>query len=80
VGHLDSKRRVDVFLAGGKMRHKKDSKCIFGWWDSKTKKRRESTKRASGTVRHKTESGCIFGWWDSEAQKGEWVYLRLVGQ
>jgi hypothetical protein len=33
VGQRDTKRRVDVFLAGGTVRHKKESECIFGWWD-----------------------------------------------
>jgi hypothetical protein len=61
------------------VRHKKESGCIFGWWDSETQKGEwmyfwlvghwETNGRvdvffAGRTVRHKKESGCIFGWWD----------------
>jgi hypothetical protein len=38
VGQKDTKKRVDVFLADGTLRHKKESGCIVGWWDSKTQK------------------------------------------
>jgi hypothetical protein len=38
VGQWDRNRRVDVFLAGGTVRYKKESGCIFGWWDSETQK------------------------------------------
>jgi hypothetical protein len=55
---------VDVFLAGGTVRHKREGGLFF----------------AGGTVRHKKESRCIFGWLDSEAQKGGWMYFLLVGQ
>jgi hypothetical protein len=55
-------------LAGGTVRHKKESGCIFGWWDSETQKGewvyfwlvgQQGTKKrvgvflAGGTVRHK---------------------------
>jgi hypothetical protein len=71
---------VDVFFASGTVRHKKDSGCIFGRWDSEAQKGGWMYFLAGGTVRHKKESGCIFGWWNSEAQKGGWMNFWLVGQ
>jgi hypothetical protein len=58
---------MDVFLAGGTVRHKKESGCIFGWWDSEIQKgewvyfwlvgQRDTKRRVDvfvfgGTVRH----------------------------
>jgi hypothetical protein len=80
VGQWDTKRRMDQFLSGKTVRHKKKHGLIFGWWDSETQKgewinfclvgqwdtkRRVDKFWAGGTVRHK---------------KSNWVYFWLVGQ
>jgi hypothetical protein len=38
VGQWETKRRVCAIGASGTVRHKKESGCIFGWWDSEAQK------------------------------------------
>jgi hypothetical protein len=76
----ETQKKSNCFFASGTVRHIKESRCIFGEWDSEAQERKLKHFRAGGTVRLKKASRCMFGEWDRETQKVEWVHFLLVGQ